>query len=143
MIDDSEEFRTTLLEVLVRAGIDPYVAERETVDIEAVAAWKPDVIVLDPRGGAGARRRPFSIALVLRRHPALAAIPLLLLTDSWTTWQHEAEVGIVQPAEVLPKPFSVDELLEAIGRLTPASRAAAQAHDRPGRTISLENEERV
>lgn len=118
-VDDSEELRSVALQALTDAGIDALVAERESVDLDAVAEWRPDVLIVDPQGMAGAVRPPFDVALAVRDHPSLADVPIVLLSAPWTLWQYESEVQLVKPAVTLNKPFSVPELIDAVRRAAP------------------------
>ena len=115
-VDDSEALRSVALEAFTDAGIDVLVAERESVDLDEVAEWGPDVLVVDPQGMPGAARRPFDVALAVREHPRLARVPVVLLSGPWTLWQYESEVQLVKPAATVNKPFTLPELIGATRR---------------------------
>jgi CheY-like chemotaxis protein len=114
VLDDSEELRAVALSAFSEAGMDAFVAERETVDLEQVVQWDPDVVLVDPQGMADAARRPFEVALAMRDDPRLANVPVVLLAAPWTLWQHESEVQLVSPTVTLNKPVSVSELVDAV-----------------------------
>lgn len=116
-IDDAPQLRTLALELLNAEGFDVLVAELETVSLDDVAAWNPDVIVIDPVGAPDASRPPFSMALAIRDDERLARARLIVLASSWAMWQHEPELRLLGSADVIHKPFSASELLVAIRRL--------------------------
>lgn len=124
VLDDSEELRAVALAVLSEAGMDAFVAERETIDLEQLALWDPDVVLVDPQGMADAARRPFEVVLAMRDDPRLAKVPVVLLSAPWTLWQHESEVQLVSPAVTLTKPVSDSELVDAVRLAAGQGRAA-------------------
>lgn len=124
-VDDSEDLRSVALEALRDAGMDAMVAERESVNIDQVAEWGPDVLIVDPQGMPGASRHPFDVALAVRDHPTLGDVPIVLLTAPWTLWQYESEVQLVRPAATLNKPFSLPELIDAVRRAALGGGGAA------------------
>jgi DNA-binding response OmpR family regulator len=113
-IDDSESLRSVVLEVVSEAGMDVYVAERESIDLAHLAQWHADVVVIDPQGGIDASRAPFAVAFALRDDPSLADVPIVFVANAWTLWQHEAEVQMVRPVATLTKPFHLGELVDAV-----------------------------
>ena len=125
LLDDSEDLRSAALGALTDAGIDALVAERESVDLNEVAEWRPDVLIVDPQGMPGASRHPFDVALAVRDHPLLTEVPIVLLSAPWTLWQSESEVQLVKPAVTLNKPFSLAELIEAVRRAGLGGRGTA------------------
>lgn len=116
-VDDSETLRALALDVFADAGMDVYALERETADVDAIAEWAPDVVVIDPQGGADATRAPFSVALAIANDYRLADVPVMLITDAWAMWQHEDALRLLQPARTVAKPFSVDEFVDAVRAL--------------------------
>lgn len=122
-VDDSEPLRALALDVLADAGMDVYTLERETADLDAIAEWTPDVVVIDPQGGSDAKRPPFSVALAMAEDDRLTDVPIMLLSDAWTMWQHEDALRLLQPALTLAKPFSVDEFVDAVQALARPSAA--------------------
>ena len=115
-VDDSPEIRELAVQIFANNGIDIFTAERETVDLADIAAWKPDVIVIDPQGRQDAHRPPFEVARSVSSVAGLSDVPLVLLTSQWALWQHEMEVQALLPAAVLTKPFGVKEFLGAVRR---------------------------
>lgn len=124
LLDDSEDLRSAALGALTDAGIDALVAERESVDLDEVAQWRPDVLIVDPQGMPDASRHPFDVALAVRDHPSLAEVPIVLLSAPWTLWQYESEVQLVKPAVTLNKPFSLAELVQSVRRAALGGRGS-------------------
>lgn len=119
VVDDDDEIRELLCEVLVGAG---YAAETACNGREALRRLKegspePDVVVLDlemPVLDGGALYR------MMRQDDELASIPVVVSTGMPSA----APKG----APVLPKPVDVPALLTAIAQL--CHRAAASARGR-------------
>lgn len=132
-IEDDAEIRLVVLDALSSEGMDVYVAERESVDVSSIAGWQPDVIFVNPRGALAATRPPFSVALAMAEDERLAAVPLVVMGDPWTLWEHGSEVDMLRPSAILRIPFSVDELVELVSgirlrqRMVTRSSAAGTA----------------
>ena len=117
-VDDSPELRALATEIFEEYGIESCTVARTSVAEAAVARWGPTVIVIDPQGGPDAARIPFEVALAIRKRPRLSDVPIVLLAEPWTLWQHEQEVALLRPEATLPKPFSLDELVQTVRRLS-------------------------
>ena len=131
LVDDSPEMRLLGLEVFTSEGMDVYVAERETLDLDDLAQWSPDVVVIDPQGGPASATPPFAMAQRIRDDPRLHEVPLVLLGSRWTMWQNEPQLDAVRPAATIGKPFALDELIDAVRRACEAS-GADRTPDGPG-----------
>jgi two-component system response regulator MprA len=122
LIEDDATIRHVVAEVLADVGF----AVREAADglaaLEQLAAWRPDVIVLDLMM-PGLDGRAFRAE---QRARGLAAeAPLVVLSASRYAVEAGAELGA---AAVVAKPFDLDDLLAAIG---PAIRAGPNAAASP------------
>ncbi len=134
LVDDSPEIRLLGLDVFTSEGMDVYVAERETLDLDDLAQWSPDVVIIDPQGGPASTTPPFAVAQRIRDDTRLHEIPLVLLGSRGTMWQDEPQLDAVRPAATIGKPFALDELIDAVHRACEASateRAADRAPDGP------------
>ena len=132
VVDDSPEVRLLALDVFTGEGMDVFVAERETLDLDDLAQWSPDVVVIDPQGGPASTTPPFAVAQRIRDDTRLREVPLVLLASGWTMWQNEPQLHAVRPAATIGKPFALDELINAVHRACEASateRTADQAPD--------------
>jgi two-component system, OmpR family, alkaline phosphatase synthesis response regulator PhoP len=111
---DDEQDVTNLVEFhLTRAGCEVVTAANGRDALAAVAARRPDLILLDlmlPDIDG------FGICEILRRDSATAAIPIVILT-AWATTDARSlglELGAL---DYLTKPFSPRELTERVQRL--------------------------
>lgn len=107
--------------------MDVLVAERDTVQVDDLARFDPDVFVVDPCGAAGASRPPFTVALAIRRNPRLVDIPLILLTETWTLELHAAEAERVRPDATLLIPFDLDVFVGTVRQAAASRRMREEA----------------
>lgn len=111
---DDEQDVTSLVEFhLTRAGCDVITAASGREALELVAKRKPALILLDlmlPDIDG------FGVCEILRRDPATAAIPVVIVT-AWATPDARL-VGLELGAlDYLTKPFSPREVVERVQRL--------------------------
>ncbi len=89
-------------------------------DLETAAAFLcrtpslPDVVVLDLRGVTVTAEKLRALKLLL------GEVPLVLCTAPYGRDQEAEE--ILKPAEILVRPFTIGEVVEAVRRLAPLSR---------------------
>ncbi len=112
-VDDERDVTELVAFHLARAGYDVVTASSGREALDAVHLRKPDLIVLDlmlPDIDG------FGVCEILRRQPATATIPIVILT-AWAT--HDARhLGLELGAlEYLTKPFSPKELVQRVVRL--------------------------
>jgi DNA-binding response OmpR family regulator len=107
VVEDHDETRTALLRLLRLSGIDAVGAADGEVARDLLKDVTPELVLLDymmPRlDGAGLLR-------IMQGDPRLAGVPVVLCTAYSTTRAFDG----LKVAEVLPKPFSWDKLLDAI-----------------------------
>jgi DNA-binding response OmpR family regulator len=116
-IHEYEPLRRLVLELLPDADMDVYVAERSSVRLRALAAWDPDVVLIDPIDGSGSSKSSFTVATAIRHHPALGTKPMIVLSAE----RHFLPaVHDLQPAAILALPFTADELVRVIRRVRSA-----------------------
>lgn len=133
LVDDSPEIRLLALDVFTSEGMDIYVSERETLDLDDLARWSPDVVLIDPQGGAAASYPPFAVAERIRGDPRLGTVPFVLLGSPSTLRQDEPQLELVRPVRTIGKPFSLDELIDSVHRACDASESPrAAAVPQPG-----------
>lgn len=123
-VDDSEELRRLALEIFTKHGMDVFAVERESVSLDELAAWDPDVLIIDPEGGPDSERAPFELVLQTPGSDGLAHIPIVLLSTPWAVWQHEMEIRSVRPRAIVTKPFAVAELIATISSIVAEGKSA-------------------
>ena len=106
VVDDSTVSRRILASLLESAGVLVIKAAGGLEGVDLARQHRPDVIFMDLRmadlGGLDAARR-------IKAHPALATIPIIVVTASafGDTRQEALEAGC---ADYLPKPFRAEQL---------------------------------
>jgi len=117
LVDDEEEFVTTLSERLSLRGLSCRVAPDGESGLALIAQDEPDVVVLDMfmPGLKGIE----VLKLIKERHPA---VQVILLTGQGAT--KDAMDGMRLGAlDYMIKPLSIDELTAKIGEAVKAARA--------------------
>ncbi|MBL8956871.1 MAG: response regulator [Myxococcaceae bacterium] len=108
IVDDDPDVRDALSDVLEHEGYSTVRASngQEALDLLAVKEQRPDAVILDMVmpivGGA-------QVYETMQREPELKKIPVIVSTS---TPMHAPEGAVV-----IPKPLSIDRLLETVGRL--------------------------
>jgi two-component system alkaline phosphatase synthesis response regulator PhoP len=113
VVDDESDMTELVSYSLRRAGYEVVTAGSGQEALDRVHAQRPDLIILDlmlPDIDG------FSVCEILRRDPATAAIPIVILS-AWST--HDARhLGLELGAlDYLTKPFSPKELVERVRKL--------------------------
>lgn len=112
-VDDESDVTELVRFHLARAGCEVMTADNGRDALRAVAERRPDLILLDlmlPDIDG------FGVCEILRRDPATAAIPIVILT-AWATTDARhlgLELGAL---DYLTKPFSPRELTDRVQRL--------------------------
>lgn len=110
VIEDSEEYRDTLKMMLSDAGYDVLEASDGAEGLEAAQKHRPDLILCDiimPNMDG------LEMLSAMKDIPDLAKIPLIFLTGR--NDMRDVRLGMLQGADdYLTKPFTVNELLEAV-----------------------------
>ncbi len=129
-IDDDKLLLGMFVDVLRAEGFQPLVAPSGLAGIELARKTRPDLIVLDvmmPPGMSG-----IEVCRTLRADPAFAATPIIVITalDNPRIGPQATEAGATL---VMPKPYEVERLLEAIRQALADSRASGRRGPRaPG-----------
>ena len=110
VVDDAPSVTGVVQFVLDAEGYDAEIVEDGRVAMEAVAARRPDLILLDLNvpGLDG-----YEIAARLQQDPGTASIPIILLTGSRETTSNPRLAGY-PIKDVVLKPFSPKELVARI-----------------------------
>lgn len=121
IIDDEEDYRLIVSDVLRSAGYEVKTAEDGKAGLEALKTFTPEIVLVDwmmPRlDGEGFCRE-------MRRDPKLKALPVLMLTVKQTA-DEELEALHFGVDDFIVKPFKPEELLArvraALRRVKPAA----------------------
>jgi CheY-like chemotaxis protein len=111
MVEDDPDVRETIAEILADEGYRVVTAEDGREALEQLrAGLRPSVILLDlmMRGMDG-----FEFRAEQRADPALASIPVVVLTAGRQTTAQEEELGVEM---LLRKPIAMADLLAVLGR---------------------------
>jgi chemosensory pili system protein ChpA (sensor histidine kinase/response regulator) len=119
VVDDSLTVRRVTQRLLVREGYRVTVAKDGLDALEKLAEERPSVILSDIEMP---RMDGFDLVRNLRADPALAGLPVIMITSRIATKHrdHATELGV---DHYLGKPYSEDDLLALVGRYT--AQAAA------------------
>lgn len=120
VIDDEEDFRVIIRDVLVGAGMEVRAAGDGQEGLQVLDSWKPDVILVDwmmPRmDGEGFCR-------ALRGDARYRDIPAVMLTVRRTE-DEELEALHFGVDDFIVKPFKSDELLARVRAVLRRSKAS-------------------
>ncbi len=110
VIEDNNNLREDLAEILTETGFEVMTAENGLIGLQLIGAFQPDLVISDlmmpELDGCG-------VARALRANPVTASIPLILMS-AHTVLIGKLRVELEGPNEYLNKPFTFDELSEAI-----------------------------
>ena len=125
IVNDNPEFLELVHDILEddRYEVTPIDGDRpDTLDL--IIQSRPDLLMIDLRLGVEGDHG-WEIAQQVRRTPGLDDVPVLVCSaDTLALQEIEPQLEATQRAESLTKPFSIDELTDAIDRLLadPATR---------------------
>jgi CheY-like chemotaxis protein len=110
VVDDDDDFREALGEVLTEAGYPVDQAADGEAALRRIAAEKPGLVLLDLKmpvlDGWGVVER-------LRKDPATADIPILILSAYGYEWESE----LLGAQGFVPKSVGMEEILDRIRRI--------------------------
>lgn len=112
VIDDSKTIRRTAEALLKREGCDVETAEDGFDALAKVADHQPDIVFVDIMMP---RLNGYETCSLIKNNRAFRDIPVIMLSSKDGLFDR-ARGRIVGSEEYLTKPFTKDELLEAIGR---------------------------
>lgn len=109
VVDDDDDFRETLSEVLSEAGYSVQQAENGEVALQAASQEQPGIVLLDLKmpvlDGWGVMER-------MRKEPRTASVPILILSAYGFEWESE----LLGAQGYIPKSVGMDEILERVRR---------------------------
>ena len=136
VVEDDEQVRSLLCRILELYG---YTTSESGNGLGAFAQLrlhvaKADLVVLAARGQVGVvvldlmmpAVNGFQVAQRMRDHPIWRTIPIIVMTASIHL---EEQIRAMNPRIVLRKPFSMEQLLDAVSAVLPSPDTTAQADD--------------
>jgi CheY-like chemotaxis protein len=110
VVDDDDDFREALCEVVSEAGYPVEQAENGEVALQRIAGEAPGIVLLDLKmpvlDGWGVVER-------LRKDPRTAAIPVLILSAYGFEWESE----LLGAQGFIPKSVGMEEILDRLRRV--------------------------
>ncbi len=107
VVDDDDDFRETLSEVLTEAGYPVQQAENGEVALARAAEEAPGIVLLDLKmpvlDGWGVMER-------MRENPRSAAVPILVLSAYGFEWEAE----LLGAQGYIPKGVGMEEILDRV-----------------------------
>lgn len=120
VIDDADELRRLFRDILEDEGCRVSLAEAPP-SLDELAHLGPDLILLDLLLGSD-EEAAWGFLEALRRDPRLATVPVLVCSAATQVLEQRQAALAALHAEVIRKPFELDDLLRAVARcLHPAS----------------------
>lgn len=111
VIDDEEALRTIAREALTNEGYEVMEADNGITGLELARSHLPSIILcdvhMDPIDG-------YAFVERLRKEPAIASTPVILVTGVRKDYSSVRRAMGIGADDYLFKPFSVDELLDAV-----------------------------
>ena len=116
VVNDNPEFLELMSAILDEdAGYDVTLFDGEKTSMAEIAASRPELIIVDLiLGGASG----WEIVALSRAEPALADLPIIICSADVTALRERAgELERIGNVHILEKPFSLDEITDAVARL--------------------------
>jgi twitching motility two-component system response regulator PilG len=125
VIDDSNTIRRTAEALLMKTGCSVITAEDGFDALSKIVSTQPDIIFIDVMMP---RLNGYETCSIIRSNADFDRIPVILLSSK-SSFCDKARGTVVGANNYLTKPFSKDELLDAINRHTnPTGRAEAETY---------------
>ena len=119
VLEDDEDIRDLLATLLTVLGFEVREAANGQVGLDALRGdWRPDLIVLDLMMPV---MNGWTFRAELRKIESLRDVPVIVLTARRPPYR-DADRGF-EVAEILPKPFDLDNFLAAVSRHCPDAAA--------------------
>lgn len=108
--EDNRDSRELVSDILLSLGHTPVAAQNGRVALEKIMAERPDLVILDVNMP---EMDGFEVCATLKRNPATAEIPVLMLTAQVDVESRVRGLGLGAD-DYLPKPFHPRELIARI-----------------------------
>lgn len=116
VVNDNPDFLELMSAILDDdAGYDVSLFDGEKTSIDELVSSEPDLVIVDlVLGGASG----WEIVTLTRAEPKLADLPIIICSaDVSALRERSDELGRIGNVHILEKPFSLDEITDAVARL--------------------------
>ena len=119
VVNDDPDFLALMDELLDMLGYDGTVLSAGGASLESIADTRPELLILDLHM-AGDPLSGWIVAKAARRHPALAAVPIVIASgDHDFVREREEELKAMRDVHLLLKPFGIGDVEQLLRRLLP------------------------
>ena len=127
VVNDSPEFLELMDDILEDDRYATTTIDGDRPDpVDDIVRSRPDLLIIDIRLGVEGDHG-WEIAKEVRARPEVARLPVILCcADPFAVGELADELGAARDVETLPKPFSVQQLTDAVERLL-ANTSVGQA----------------
>lgn len=118
VVNDSPDFLALMADLLMNANYPATLIDGDRPEAKKlVEASQPEILIIDLRLGTEGLSG-LEILRWAREHTDLSRVPTIVCTaDHWGVQQVRAELDAMGSVSILLKPFSVDDLYQALGEL--------------------------
>jgi CheY-like chemotaxis protein len=115
VVNDSPDFLELMADLLHDASYPATLVDGDRDNAtELIEVSQPEILIIDLRLGSD-QLKGMDILRWVRNHPELSGVPTIVCTaDSWAVERMGDELRAMPHVTVLEKPFSVDQLYEAL-----------------------------
>jgi DNA-binding response OmpR family regulator len=113
VVEDDDDIRRLNTEVLIQSGYDVDAAEDGDAGWEALRLKSYDLLVTDNLVTDNNRPKVSGIELLMKLRAARMALPVIMATATFPK-KDFTRYPWLEPAVTLPKPYTVDDLLETV-----------------------------
>ena len=112
-------------EVLVSLSHDVVAVSAQIASLDSIATSRPALLIIDLHID-GDPRKGWDVAMAAHQHPGLDETPLVLCTgDHAFLRQREEQIRALPYVHPLPKPFSIEDVDQLLGRLLERSDSSS------------------
>ena len=130
VINDTQEILTLFSDLLTESGYEVALYSSAIHDMEEIERVNPDLIILDVVFGG--ENVGFQMLQKLKMRRATAQLPVVLCTAALNAVREMEGYLQSKNVQVVPKPFDIDDLLDAVERAIKSSDFQAQVgHEIP------------
>ncbi len=129
VINDTQEILELFHEMLSEEGYDVVLYSQAIQDMSEIERIKPDLIIVDYI--MGGEKSGLQMVQKLRMRRATAKIPLIICTAAVREVREIEGFLRMKGIGLVPKPFDIDDLLEAVRTALNTASASAALSDLP------------